>query len=106
MISNASTQEVKFIDETFSSSEAQEIISAIIDKQINFYKLQHFSEWIRNHKADRCFCDQKINELKENKKELLEMISNSMKNKKQVRLNFLIEMDLEYESEMALQKSA
>lgn len=106
MISNDILQGVNLINETLNTSEARDIISGIIDKQINFYKLQHFREWIGNHHASSFKLDEKINHLKENKQELLQMIDEAMKENKRVHLNCLIEMEIEYESEYSLQKTA
>lgn len=106
MISNDVIQGIKLVNETFTISEAREILSGIIDKQINYYKLQQFSEWVKNHAADSYSFDEKIRELEENKHELMEMIAEAKKNHMKVHLNCQLEMDIVYEEEFSLQQSA
>ncbi|MCB0664378.1 MAG: hypothetical protein KDC80_01080 [Saprospiraceae bacterium] len=106
MISNEVIQGVNVVNETLRTSEARDIISGIIDKQINFYKLQHFREWIGNHYTESYQLDEKINQLEEQKQNLMEMIEEATRAKKEVHINCLIELEIEYEPEFSLLKSA
>ena len=67
-------QSLKFPDGTLRPTEAKEVLLKIIEDQIDFYKLQHLSQWIKNNTTDPNVLHEKISQLEQNKKELEDII--------------------------------
>ena len=64
------SHEIKLLNGVHNPSEVREIISKIINGQINFYKLQYLAQWEANHATGTDFRDAKIDELLEQKNKL------------------------------------
>lgn len=68
-------QKVEFLNGTFTPSEARDILLKVIDHQINFYKLQHLSNWIKDHSVSQDLQKERIAQLEDRKRELAELIT-------------------------------
>lgn len=69
-----SMQKVQFINETFSPSEAKDVILKVIDDQINYYKLQDLSCWMKNNPSQQEVACDRIAQMKQKKEQLSEII--------------------------------
>ena len=67
-------REARVIDGEFTSSEASDVISKLIDAQINFCKIQFISQYEGNHETGTDYYEQKIADLNYKKQELRESI--------------------------------
>ena len=88
-------QEVKLVNGTFTPSEARDIVSGIIDKQINFYKLQHLSKWVGNNNTSPDSIDKKIAALQKERAEFMKMINQAKREGLRLTLNSGMEVVLE-----------
>lgn len=88
----ATSKSVKFIDDTLSSGEATQMISALIDKQINFYKMQYLSNWEKDHTLTTASLDATIESLLQKKSELQRMIAVAHEEGNEVALDATFEI--------------
>lgn len=65
-------QKSTFINESLTPSESRDVINNLLDCYTNFLKLQHLSQWEKNHKVNGI--DKKTERLNTIRKELLEQI--------------------------------
>lgn len=72
-------QKVKLVDGTFTPVQASDIVSSLIEKKINFHKVENLQNWERNHNSDPQPIIDRINELEKAKKEVKAFIR-EMKN--------------------------
>lgn len=67
-------QSIKLIEGTFTPSEANDILTSIVDKKINFHKIQRLKIFEGNHN-DPCVHDSdRLNELIASKERLVEIV--------------------------------
>ncbi len=59
----ATDQKIRLIDGEFTPNEAADIINALLDKKINFHKLQRLALWEGNVNANCSFPNSRIQEL-------------------------------------------
>ena len=88
-----STIENQLINGRFHAVEAQDMLISIIDKQINSYKLQRWSQWEGNHSSVGDDINEKIKALSEQKEELKVLIEDAKKNGNS--LNLISQLKLE-----------
>ena len=67
-------QKVNFINDNFNSSEVVDLINAFINNGINSCNIKYMKEWEGNHDFDGSSINQKINQLKAQKKVLIEKV--------------------------------
>ena len=79
-------QKVEFINETLTPSEARDIISKIFDHQINFYKVQNLSNWMRNHEVRQEPINEKLSLLKQKKQAITEILNEAKSEGRQIKL--------------------
>ena len=60
----------QFMDDSLSPSEGRDVTSQMMDQFINFYKLQHLTQWEGNHSITTAIRDKKIQKLQNLKNEL------------------------------------
>lgn len=70
MIAQEQIQKTKVIADDFTPAEAEDLVSSLIRIYINFYKLQHLSQWERNHAISDSYLNEKIAELQAKEIEL------------------------------------
>ncbi|CAM1342965.1 hypothetical protein [Tenacibaculum amylolyticum] len=75
MITQELAQETKFISGVYNTREARELMNAIIDKQINFYKIQCLKEYEGDNLADSKYWNEKIEALIAKRESFKEMIN-------------------------------
>ena len=92
MITTDLLLDVKQFSETFSPTEAREVISSVIDKKINSCKVEYLSQWERNHHFESYGSDELINSLKMQKQDLIDLINEANRNGQKVKLNCSIEL--------------
>lgn len=88
-------QKVQVINGSFKPSEARDIISKMIDDQINFYKLQNLSHWIQDCNLSQDLLDEKIAKLQHRKQELNEIIKVAQAGGEKVRLCNYFDLSIE-----------
>ena len=95
VISMASNQvkSVSLVDGKFSPSEASDILNALIDKKINFHKLQVLSRVEGNEKDECSFDNDRLQELKNHKVSLNEIIKDARLNGKKLKINSVINIE-------------
>ena len=84
-----------FVSDRFSPREATDVTSTLIDKHINFYKLQYLSDWEGNHSASRDNITAKIEELESLKRKLDSMIVQAKLENCQVKIDVSFDVRLE-----------
>ena len=67
-------RDVKLIDGEFTPSQAFDILSALIDKKINYHKVENLQHWESNHHTDPHPFLKRIQELEKQKKELKDYV--------------------------------
>ncbi len=76
-------QKVKLVDGTFTPIQASDVVSSLIDKKINFHKVENLQNWERDHSSDPQPIIDRINELevaKSEAKAFIKEMKNSGKN--------------------------
>ncbi|MFT6320674.1 MAG: hypothetical protein ACJAT4_001602 [Granulosicoccus sp.] len=95
MYTSELNQKVQVLNGTFKPSEARDIISKMIDDQINFYKLQNLSHWIKDCNISQASLDEKILKLQNTKQELNEIIKEAQAVGENVRLRNYFDLSIE-----------
>lgn len=67
-------QKSTFINEQLTPSESQDVINGLFDCYINFMKLQHLSNWEKDHTIGSNGINEKVNRLQAIKRELTEQV--------------------------------
>ncbi len=75
MITQEKVQKTEVIADDFHPAEVKDLVSSLIKVYINFYKLQHLSNWEKNQAASDSYLNEKITELQAKKSELDDIIS-------------------------------
>lgn len=88
------TQTIELLKGTFSPLDAQEILLQLLDSKINFHNLKNWSSRERLGKPD-AFSEQRLNDLKESRKKVQMLVSESIKEEKNITLNSSIEINIE-----------
>ena len=73
-IGEEESKSFQILNDNIKSQDSKDIISSMIDSIINYYKLQYLRDWERNHNIDKSSYDEKISELTNTKKQLLEQV--------------------------------
>ena len=68
-----SNKQVHFLDGTLKPLEAKQVMLKVLDDQINYYKLQNLSCWMKDNTCNPY--ESKIKELNQNKNELRRIIN-------------------------------
>ena len=82
------TQTLKIAEQNYQLHESRNMISKIIDNQINNIKLHFLTEWERDHSLPLDINDEKITLLKNKKKDLNELFN------KFSDTNYLVDFDI------------
>ena len=88
------TQTIELLKGTFSPLDAQEILLQLLDSKINFHNLKNWSSRERLGKPD-AFSEQRLNDLKESRKKVQMLVSESISEEKNITLNSSIEINIE-----------
>lgn len=89
------THQIDLIDGCFTVSEAQDIITPMIAKKINFHQIKRMSLFEKNH-SDTCASDRdRILELEEAKTKLEEIFLQAKIEGKKVKMHSTIQITLE-----------
>lgn len=84
----------KLIKGSFSPIDAKEILLNMVDSKINFHKIKSLSSLVRwNHPSQQS--EQRINELKEAKEQILALIEKAEKEGCTLRIDSTINLSLE-----------
>jgi|GEM_PF-3085162 len=88
-------QEVQFVDENLSPSEARDVVNKVINDQIKFYKLKNLSNWIKDDHCDQDCMLNKVEELKQTRQGFLTLINEAKSKGQGVKLsgNFHLALD-------------
>ncbi len=90
----ATHQGIKLIQGTFTPSEASDILIEIIDKKINFHKIQKLKISEGNH-DDPCSLDTaRLSELERSKQHLLQIIRGVRADGKRMTINATINIEV------------
>lgn len=87
MITTETLQKINLTSGFYNPEEAREVVSYLFDKQINFHRVQHLSQWEKDNSQGNELLELKVNELKEKKKFLLGMIDQAAKEDQLVSLS-------------------
>ena len=86
---------IQLINDQFAPADVFDLLSQMIDKQINYYKLQFLSKWECNHCTSTDSLDDKIMALQHKKMELKQMMSQARNAGYQVNIQGLLDIQLE-----------
>jgi len=92
---NNLNRSVQLLDGSFSPTEVNNLVIKSIDNQINNYKLKNLSNWIHNNNCDQDQYQQKIDQLKSRKEDLLNMIKDAQSSGCNLKLSENLEIALE-----------
>ncbi len=87
------TQAFKLLEGEFSTFEAKEILIHLIKQEINLHHIRDWSSQERYGKRDE-FSVQKINELKETRNSILEIIQSAKEEGLSLKINTNISIEL------------
>jgi len=87
-------QIIQLIDGDFTPSEASDTVISIINKKINFYKLQHLSLWEKDHSISSKYLDKIISELNFKKSNLKNIIAQAKETGSKLSLEAILEIKL------------
>ncbi|WP_295335771.1 hypothetical protein [Flavobacterium sp.] len=90
----AITQEYKLIDGTFSTENADQILTALLNYKIDYHSREDFSNHIRFNR-DIEHSKKRIQELTQTKKAVKELIANTQSDKFNLVINSTITVRLE-----------
>ncbi|MEN8928851.1 MAG: hypothetical protein ABF242_01350 [Flavobacteriales bacterium] len=82
------------ISGVYKPYEAKNILTSMINKNINEYKLQYMSNWEQDHSANQQFLDDKIKELTEKKKNFEKIIEEAAQGGYSICLDEVVELKL------------
>lgn len=85
------TSEVIITDQKLSREESTKLISNLINKQIDFIRTEHLSNWESNHSVSQDEVEKKVNRLRNKRDELTAFIENLVTNENDtldIRLQF------------------
>jgi len=90
----ATIQSVNLIDGQFSPSDASDIITAMLDKKINYHKIKIMCISEGNHN-DPCVHDNsRLNELEAEKSRLKSIIQNARRSGQKLQISSLINIEI------------
>ena len=82
------------INGEFTSSEANDIIMLMIEKKINFHKIQRLQQWEGNHNCNTEQIDLRVKELEEEREVAKKIISESRKFGQNLKINGILQITL------------
>ncbi len=88
------TQKIQLVKGEFTTSEASDVISALIDEKINFHKLQRLKQWEGNHKSETNQLNVRIQELQEEKRIAEEFIIAARGLGRNMTINGILEISI------------
>ncbi len=83
---------IQLIKGSFTPDEAADIMNAMIDKKINFHKVQRMQTWVGDSKKDLSHLNDRIIELEKEKLRAKEMIHQLRSQGKNLKINGVIEI--------------
>ena len=89
------TQEAQLINEKLKASDARDLISGLVNAQVNFHKIQHLSRWMGDQSTSKELLERKIETLGMNKEGLDEMIRNAQKDGRILKVETVIKISVE-----------
>lgn len=87
-------QKIRLVDGTFTASEAQDVIYALIDQKINFHKLQRLAWCEGDAYANTRYPDHRIHELEEEKRSAKEFIDSIRHAGLELRIDGTLEISI------------
>ena len=91
---NNQMEKSNLISNVFNPMEAKNMITSIIDKNINQCKIEYMMNWEHNHNANLDHIDKKIAELKEKKENFEKIIEEANHEGYNICLDETIELKL------------
>ncbi|MBQ4821364.1 hypothetical protein [Aquimarina sp. MMG016] len=95
MITTEVKQKIQLVEGKFTPSEAQDIVSALIEEKVNFHKLQRLSLCEGEEGINTTYDDSRIKELYVEKRIAKEFITNAREEGFNVRINGILEITFE-----------
>lgn len=86
--------EIKLVEGEFTSSEASDVIMALIDEKINFHQKQRLQKWEQSHNYNSAEIDDRIKQLEKEKRAAKEFISTVKSLKSKLRINGVLELTI------------
>lgn len=83
-------KKVKLVDGEFSASQALDILTALINQKIKYHKIQKHQHWEQDHTIDETPYIKRIHELEEEKKAMLQYLSDIQLECKKFSINGLL----------------
>lgn len=84
--------QLQLLNGIYSPSEAQHLISTIIDKKISLCKSQYLSQWERNHNTSKDSLNAKIKKLTDQKEELMQITKQARSEGRQIKFGGTMEL--------------
>ena len=87
-------QKVQLVKGEFTPSEALHIVSDLIDRKINFHKVQRLQIWEGDHKCETDLLNGRIKELMEEKRMAREFIKKLATEGKSLKIDGVLQISL------------
>jgi hypothetical protein len=85
-------QKIQLVKGEFTTSEASDVINALIDEKINFHKLQRLQQSEGNHRGETIQLDGRIKELQEERRIAKEFIADTRAKGLHLNINGILEI--------------
>ena len=99
-------QKVQLVKGEFTTSEAAEIVDALITQKINFHKIKRLQNWEKEHDCDLGGLDCRLQELSRDKMSALEFIEQAKKEGYTVEINGSLDITFSRRSDAKNQQAS
>lgn len=82
--------DINLIDGSFTPEDAMEIITAVLDKKMNFHKLQRLAKTEKDHSYPSTFENERIEFLQEEKDKAINFLGSLLKEDKKIEVKSII----------------
>ncbi len=82
------------LSDQMSPNMAKEVVGSIIDREINFYKIQMLKHWVHNHNTDEAPYQRKLKALYELKSELAQITEKANAGQYQLKVDTTLDIEL------------
>ncbi len=94
MLVESQSEKLELINGNFSPTNAYDLISSLIENNINMHKLQYLSAWEKNHMVTADSLNKKVAELKAMKAQLKDTISDAKSSGSTVYINGTFNLEI------------
>lgn len=94
MLATVNKEQVRLADGNYSPSQASDMLNALIDQKINYYKVLRWSMRVGNEGTDTSWLDEKIASLETDKNNLVHIIKEARQDGRQLEIKGELEISI------------